>query len=93
MNEFYGEYEAICIQDPEFMLAELKVWEKGDKVMGLASLEELAVYADYVTRKIIDCGEEMIIPSLQDCDFKPLTKPFKKLGSCALGNAGISTGL
>jgi len=55
-NRFFQEYQTLCYENKEFLVEETKRFDQLDKTWKGMTRQELAKYADYVTRKIFTAG-------------------------------------
>ena len=87
-DEYFREYQKMCISNPQMMMNDLKRWESVKNIYDLP-IEKQAEYADYVTKKLVQLPSKelqpWIVEILKDC----VSSSLKGGGSCAVGNTAL----
>lgn len=88
-NRFFREYQMKCMADEEFVRREVKNWQDVEWSIVDMKIEEQATYADYVTRKTVALGKEILIAMAEDAvtSVGYCIKKMKLTGACAIGNS------
>lgn len=87
-QKFFVEYQQRCFLDLNYMIEDLRRWESMGKNIVNIPLEEQKEYADYVTKKLCVCSDEIIASFAKDmiASTKLVIKARKWMNTCAVGN-------
>ena len=81
---FFREYQENCAINPDAMRAELRRWEAIEPTILNLPLEQQAEYADYVTRKMCELDEEIVVAMARSI-FHSLVEQ-NEFTACSVGN-------